>query len=49
VRHNILLIIPDGELQVSGNNTMFLVISGSIASKFEDLGSKIFKNSSQIH
>ena len=44
-----LLIIPDGQLQVSGNDPGFLVVSGSIASKFQDFGSKVLHDCGEVN
>jgi hypothetical protein len=33
-----LFIVSDGELQVSGNDSGLLVVSGSVTSQFEDFG-----------
>lgn len=37
-------VIPDGELQVTRDDTLLLVVSGSVASEFENLSGKIFKD-----
>lgn len=44
-----LLVVTNGKLQVTGNNTLLLVIPSSVTRKFEDLSSKIFKNSSEVN
>ena len=46
---NSLFIISDSELKVSRHDTLFLIISSSITGKLENLGSKVFKHSSEIH
>jgi hypothetical protein len=43
-----LLIVPDGELQVTGDNTLLLVIPSSISSEFENLSSQVLENSSKV-
>ena len=43
-----LLIVPDGELQVAGNDTGLLVIAGGVASQFEDFGGQVLENSGQV-
>ena len=43
-----LLIIPDGELEVAGDNSGLLVVSCSVASQFKDLSCKVFHDSSQV-
>jgi hypothetical protein len=46
---NVLLIIPNGELQVARNNTLLLVITSGVASQLQDLSSKVFENGSEIN
>jgi len=41
-------VVSDGKLQVSRNDTCLLVVSGSVASQFQDFGSKILKNGSEV-
>jgi hypothetical protein len=43
-----LLIVADGELEMAGNDTGFLVVTSGIASKFENFGSKILKDGCQV-
>ena len=43
-----LLIVTDGELQVTRNDTCLLVVTSSVTSQLQDFGSKILKNSSQV-
>ena len=43
-----LLIVTDGKLQVTGDNTLLLVITGRVASKLKNLGSKVFENGSEV-
>jgi hypothetical protein len=45
---NSLFVIPNGKLQVPRHDTLLLIIASSIASQLQDLGGKIFKNSSKI-
>lgn len=44
-----LLIVPDGELQVAGNDTGLLVIAGGVAGQFEDFRGQILEDSGQVH
>ena len=46
---DVLLIVSDGKLQVTGDNTLLLVITSSVTSKLENLGSKVFKDSSEVN
>ena len=48
MKENILLIVPDGELQMTRHNTLFLVITSSITSQLQDLGSKVLENSGEV-
>lgn len=42
------LVIADGELKMTRNDTGLLVITGSVTSQLEDFGSKILKNGSEV-
>lgn len=44
-----LLIVADGELKVTRDDTGFLVVTGGIASKFENLSSEVLKNGSKVN
>ena len=43
-----LLIVSDGELEMSGDDTSLLVVTSGVASQLEDFGSEILQNSSQV-
>ena len=43
-----LLIVPDGELQVTWDDTGLLVVTGSVASQLEDLSSQVFEDSCEV-
>lgn len=43
-----LLIVSDGELKVTGNDTGLLVITGSVTSQLEDFGSEVLENGSEV-
>ena len=43
-----LLVIPDGKLKMSWDDSGLLVVTGSIASQLKDLSSKVLHDSSQI-
>ena len=43
-----LFIIPDGQLQMPGVDSLLLVVSGSIASQLEDLSSQVLHDSGQV-
>jgi hypothetical protein len=43
------LIVSDGELQVTRDDTRFLVITSSVTGEFEDFGRKIFQHSSEVN
>ena len=45
---HVLLIVADGELQVTGDNTLLLVVAGGVASKLEDLGSEVLEDCSKV-
>ena len=43
-----LFVITDGELEMSGDDSGLLVVTGSVASQLEDLSSEVLKDSSQV-
>lgn len=43
-----LLIVANGELEMTGNDTGLLVITSSVASKFENFGGEILENGSEV-
>ena len=43
-----LLVVSDGELKVTGDDSCLLVVTGSIASQLKDLSSQVLHDSSQI-
>ena len=43
-----LLVVADGELKVTGNDTGLLVVASGVASQLEDFGSKILQNGSEV-
>ena len=43
-----LLIVPDGELQVTGNDTGLLVVTGGVASQLENLSSEVLENGGEV-
>lgn len=43
------LIVADGELKVTGNDTGLLVIASSVASQFKNFGGEILKNGSEVN
>merc|ERR1711944_298768 len=44
-----LLVIPNGELEMPGDDPGLLVVTGSITGQLEDLGSKVLHDSSQVN
>ena len=42
------LVVSDGELNVSGDNSGLLVVLGSVSSELEDLSSEVLKDGSEI-
>lgn len=42
------LIVADGELQVTGDDTSLLVVAGSVASQLQNLSSEILEDSSEV-
>jgi hypothetical protein len=43
-----LLIVADGELEVTGDDTGLLVVASSVASKLEDFGSQVLEDGSEV-
>ena len=43
-----LLIVPDGQLEMTRNDPPLLVVPGSVPSQLDDLGSKVLHDSSQV-
>jgi len=43
-----LLIVSDSQLQMPWNDTLLLVITGSIASQLEDLRGQVLQNGSEV-
>jgi hypothetical protein len=43
-----LLIVADGELEVTGNNTGLLVVTGGVTSQLEDFSSEVLENGSEV-
>jgi len=43
-----LLVVSDGQLQVSRDDSGLLVVSGSVAGQLEDFSAQVFKHGSQI-
>jgi hypothetical protein len=44
-----LLIVTDGELKVTRDNTSLLVVTSGITGQFENFGSKVFKDGSEVN
>ena len=45
---HVLLVVADGELEVTRDDTLLLVVTSGVASEFENLGSEIFEDGSEI-
>jgi hypothetical protein len=44
-----LLIVTDGELKVTGNNTSLLVVASGVTSKLKNFSSEVLENGSEVH
>ncbi len=44
-----LLVVPDGQLEMSGVDPLFLVVTGSVSSQFKDLSGQVFHDGGQVH
>lgn len=43
-----LLIVTDGQLEMTRDDTGLLVVTGGVASKFEDFSSKVFEHGCKV-
>ena len=43
------LIVPDSELKMTRDDTGLLVVTGGIASQFENFGRKVLEDGSEVH
>ena len=43
-----LLIVPDGQLKVTGDDPGLLVVPGSVPSQLEDFGSEVLHDSGEV-
>lgn len=43
-----LLIVADGELEMTGDDTRLLVVTSSISGQLEDFSSEVLENSSEV-
>jgi hypothetical protein len=43
-----LLIVADGKLEVTGDDTGLLVVTGGVTGQLEDFGSEVLEDSSQV-
>ena len=43
-----LLVVPDGELKVTGDDTGLLVVARSVTGQLEDFGSEVLKDGSEV-
>ena len=43
-----LLVVPDGELEMAGNDTGLLVVARSVTGQLEDFGSEVLKDGSEV-
>lgn len=43
-----LLIVPDGELKVTGDNTGLLVVASGVAGQLENLGRQVLENRCEV-
>jgi hypothetical protein len=43
-----LLVVADGELEMAGNDTGLLVVTGSVSGQLEDLSRQVLKDSGEV-
>ena len=44
-----LLVVSDGELNVSWNDSALLVVSGGVSGQLENLGGEVLKDGGEVH
>ena len=44
-----LLVVADGELNVTGHNSRLLVVLGGVAGKLEDLSREVLEDGGEVH
>ena len=44
-----LLVVADGELKMTGNDTGLLVVTGSVTGQLEDFGSQVLEDGGKVH
>jgi hypothetical protein len=49
IRQYSLLIVTDGQLKMTGNDTVLLVVTGGVASEFENFSGKIFEDGGEVN
>lgn len=42
------LVVSDGELEMTGDDTCLLVVTGGVTSQLEDFSGKVLKDSSEV-
>ena len=47
--HHLLLIVTDGELEVTWDNTLLLVITSRVTGKLKDLSSEVLEDSREVN
>ena len=47
IRH-VLLVVPDGELKVTGHDTLLLVVTSRVTGKLKNLSCKVLKDRSEV-
>ena len=45
---DVLFVVSDGELEVTRHDTVLLVITGGVASEFENLSCEVFEDGSEV-
>ena len=43
-----LLVVPDGELEMAGDDTGLLVVAGSVTGQLENLSSEVLEDGSEV-
>ena len=47
-RKDSLFVVPDGELKMTRDNTLLLVVTSGVASELEDFSGEVLKDGSEV-
>jgi hypothetical protein len=47
-KRDVLLVVADGKLEVTGHDTLLLVVAGSVAGELKDLSREVFEDGGEV-